>query len=141
MPRLRRDARGVIYAVTLPQRYNIELLQQEEGRGNSQSFDLISEPRLNIIKEQAIQPALIWLIAHQTILCGISDTSIAFDPNDSIRLVSCFALFGMLRHFGIPLTCIALITESYKARLSVDGCKVERRFAHHTPYAVMSWEV
>lgn len=31
--------------------------------------------------------------------------------------------------------------QGYRARLSVDGCKVERRFAHNTPYAVMSWEI
>lgn len=44
MPKLRRDARNVVHAVALPQRYNVDLLQQEEGlagRGNSQSFDLI----------------------------------------------------------------------------------------------------
>jgi hypothetical protein len=44
MPKLHRDARNVVHAVALPQRYNVDLLQQEEGlagRGNSQSFDLI----------------------------------------------------------------------------------------------------
>lgn len=65
MPRLRRNARHVIHAVALPQKQNIKLLQQKEGfagRDNSQSFDLISEPRLSILKEQAIQSGLIWLI-------------------------------------------------------------------------------